>query len=99
VIDLVKSKLNDIWIVSYKEMKRYKDIIKGLRQQSKETERKIKEIIKNINGRKRYYEKAKIAHKKDKDISGIYFCVGLLSQCDRDLEILKERFPEYFKGE
>lgn len=66
-------------------------------KKDKETEKKIKEIVKNINSRIEYYEKARKTHKKDKDISGIYFCVGLLSQCDRDLELLRNNFPEYFK--
>lgn len=73
-----------------KELEYYKN-------KDKETEKKIKEIIKDINSRKTYYEKARKAHKKDKDISSICFCVGLLSQCDRDLELIKQIFPDYFK--
>ena len=76
-----------------------KDICKLCKyvKRDKETEKKIKEIVKNINSRIEYYEKVRKTHKKDKDISGLYFCVGLLCQCDRDLELLKNKFPEYFK--
>ena len=43
-----------------------KHIEKPKRKKDKETEKKIKEIVKDINSRKTYYEKARKAHKKIK---------------------------------
>jgi len=73
------------------------DELNKLREKDKETEKRLKEIVEDINRRIKYYTKVKEGHLKDKDVSGINFCIGLLCQAKRDLNNIKLRFPKFFK--